>query len=136
MGDLASAPEKQASVQARQEQRRLLENEIKLAETQFEIAKAQFEAGVASQSNLLEKERELLGLRRQLAALESGWSPEYSQVSIETEELARIQQILIRQGGISRVCYCRYIPREYTGRLRRSYHNPRESSPHHPIVWK
>jgi cytohesin len=55
---------------ARAEQKQLLTEEIHLVEGELKTLKSQFDVGVVSQDALTKKQRELLGLRRQLAALE------------------------------------------------------------------
>jgi ankyrin repeat protein/N-acetylneuraminic acid mutarotase len=86
---------------ARQEQKRLLEEEIKVVETQLETQRKQWQAGVINQDGVFATERELLKLKRQLAALDAGLpiaiaSSENAApaVSTEADEVQRIQALI------------------------------------------
>ncbi|HEY5910392.1 MAG TPA: ankyrin repeat domain-containing protein [Verrucomicrobiae bacterium] len=57
---------------ARQEQKRLLEEEVKLVEKKLSSQQKQIETGVTSPDELLPTQRELLQLKRKIAALDSG----------------------------------------------------------------
>ena len=57
---------------ARQEQKRLLEEEINLVQKQLDMQQKQAQAGLVSQGDVLTTERDLLQLKRQLAALDAG----------------------------------------------------------------
>src|SRR5512133_1436662 len=61
-----------ASNAAREEQKRLLQQEIKLFEQQFASEEKKVQAGAAPSDSLLPNQRELLKLKRQLAGLEAG----------------------------------------------------------------
>jgi ankyrin repeat protein len=72
------------SMAARQEQKRLLEEEIKLAEVQQKTVKNMFDVGKATSDDLVAKEREILQLRRQLAALDTGADESLGGAGIQT----------------------------------------------------
>ncbi len=86
---------------ARQEQKRLMEEEIKLLEKQVESQKRLVQAGGAPWDSTVPTERELLKLKRQLAALEAGQPIPLAAaetgapaVSSEADELRRIQALV------------------------------------------
>jgi ankyrin repeat protein len=88
---------------ARQEQKRLLEEEIKLVEVQRESIKKQIEVGRAGTDDLIVKEREILELRRQLAALDTRADESSGGAGIqaatvvpddEDQEIQRIQAMI------------------------------------------
>src|ERR1039458_10093018 len=73
MGSASPAPAAPAmSDTARQEQKRLLEEEIKLVEKQLESQQKQVQVGVIPPDGLLPTQRDLLKLKRQVAALDAG----------------------------------------------------------------
>jgi ankyrin repeat protein len=57
---------------ARQEQKRLLEEEIKLVQKQLDMKQGQFRGGVIPYGEVIPTERDLLKLKRQVAALDAG----------------------------------------------------------------
>ena len=73
LGSAAAAPAASVlSDAARQEQKRLLEEEIKLVQKELDMRQTQFRGGVITQEEVLTTERDLLQLKRQLAALDAG----------------------------------------------------------------
>jgi ankyrin repeat protein len=81
------------SQSARQEQKRLLEDEIKLAEQQQETLKKQIEVGLVPPDDLLAKQREILALRQRLAALADNIDVK-SGSDEEDQEIRRIQTMI------------------------------------------
>jgi ankyrin repeat protein/N-acetylneuraminic acid mutarotase len=86
---------------ARQEQKRLLEQEIKLVEKQLESQQKQVQAGVLTPDALLVTQRDLLKVKRQLAALDAGLPVSITATetlapptSTEAEEVKRIQAMI------------------------------------------
>jgi ankyrin repeat protein len=57
---------------ARQEQKRLLEEEIKVVQKQLEMQQAKYRGGIITYPEVLPTERDLLHLKRQVAALDAG----------------------------------------------------------------
>ncbi len=98
LGSAAMAPLASLSNAARQEQKRLLEEEIKLAETNLAQQQKRVEAGTLGTDELWPKQREILELKRQLAALENGElepnSVKEPITSSEAEEVKRIQALI------------------------------------------
>ena len=104
MGSAPPAPAAPAiSDAARQEQKRLLEEEIKLAEKQLARQReiAQRGIGVRGQSDLWAAERDLLKVKGQLAALDAGLPVSIAATeapapatSTEAEEVKRIQALI------------------------------------------
>jgi ankyrin repeat protein/N-acetylneuraminic acid mutarotase len=102
MGSAPPAPATPAiSDAARQEQKRLLEEEIKLVEKQLESQQKQVQVGVISPDGLLPTQRDLLKLKRQLAALDAGLPVSITATettapatSSEAEEVKRIQALI------------------------------------------
>jgi ankyrin repeat protein len=91
------------TIPARQEQKRLYEEEIKLAEKQLAAQQKQVENGRLPPDHLIPIQRDLLDLRRKLAALDSGASitetasanePSTALTSTEAEEVKRIQAMI------------------------------------------
>jgi ankyrin repeat protein len=78
---------------ARQEQKRLLEDEIKLAEQQQDTIKKQIETGQAPPADLVAKQREILALRQRLAALADNTDIK-SGSDEEDQEIRRIQTMI------------------------------------------
>ena len=76
LAGLGSAPTAPAapviSDAARQEQKRLLEEEIKLVQKQLDEQKQRVQNGTIAPGDLLPTEREILKLKRQVAALDAG----------------------------------------------------------------
>jgi ankyrin repeat protein len=102
---LGSAPPATAtpviSDAARQEQKRLLEEEIKLVQKQLDAQQQQVQVAALPQSALWPTEREILKLKRQVAALDAGLpvsitatEPAASASSSEAEEVQRIQALI------------------------------------------
>ena len=102
---LGSAPAAPAapvlSDAARQEQKRLLEEEINLVQKQLEAQKQQVQDGVIPPDALWPTERELLKLKRQVAALDAGLPISITATetsapatSIEADEVRRIQALI------------------------------------------
>jgi FOG: Ankyrin repeat len=81
------------SQSARQEQKRLLEDEIKLAEQQQETLKKQIEVGLVPPDDLLAKQREILALRQRLSALGDNTDIK-SGSGEEDQEIRRIQTMI------------------------------------------
>jgi cytohesin len=86
---------------ARQEQKRLLEEEIKLVQKELDMKQAQVRGGVIPQGELLTTERDLLHLKRQLAALDAGLPVSIAATeaaapatSTEADEVRRIQALI------------------------------------------
>jgi ankyrin repeat protein/N-acetylneuraminic acid mutarotase len=86
---------------ARQEQKRLLEEEIKLVEKQLENQQKQVQTGVVSPGELLPTQRDLLKLKRQIAALDAGLPVSITATeaaaptaSTEADEVRRIQALI------------------------------------------
>ena len=86
---------------ARQEQKRLLEEEIKLVQTQLEEKQNQVKVGRAAPIDLMPTEREILKLRRQIAALDAGLPVSFAgaeatapPTSTEADEVRRIQALI------------------------------------------
>jgi ankyrin repeat protein len=101
---LGSAPPAAAtsviSDAARQEQKRLLEEEIKLVQKQLDAQQQQVQVAALPQSALWPTEREILKLKRQVAALDAGLplsfaAPETAPAaSTEADEVKRIQALI------------------------------------------
>ncbi len=102
---LGSAPAAPASAvisdAARQEQKRLLEQEIKLVQKQLEEQQKRVEVGALPSDSLFASERELLKLKRQLAALDAGLPVSIAAsetsaptASSEADEVRRIQALI------------------------------------------
>jgi ankyrin repeat protein len=85
-GQLAAASG--SSLAARQEQKRLLEQEIGLVEKKLAAAEKQYKVGAISENELLAARREVLELKRQLAALDVGNSPALSSFATEDAKAA------------------------------------------------
>jgi ankyrin repeat protein len=86
---------------ARQEQKRLLQEEIKLVQTQLDAQKKQVDTGVIAPSELVPNQRELLRLKRQVAALDAGLPVSIAAsetvapaTSSEADEIKRIQTLI------------------------------------------
>src|ERR1017187_9969496 len=86
---------------ARQEQRRLLQEEITLVEKQLQMQQKQIEVGAVGPDALWPTERELLKLKRQVAALDAGLPISITATettapatSTEAEEVKRIQALI------------------------------------------
>ncbi|MEI7938350.1 MAG: ankyrin repeat domain-containing protein [Verrucomicrobiota bacterium] len=86
---------------ARQEQKRLLEEEIKLVQKQLDEQKQRVQNGTIAPGDLLPTEREILKLKRQVAALDAGLPVSFAAteatapaVSSEAEEVRRIQALI------------------------------------------
>ncbi|MCX6917161.1 MAG: ankyrin repeat domain-containing protein [Verrucomicrobia bacterium] len=86
---------------ARQEQKRLLEEEIKLVQKQLDEQKQRVQNGTLAPGDLLLTEREILKLKRQVAALDAGLPVSFAAteatapaVSSEAEEVRRIQALI------------------------------------------
>ena len=86
---------------ARQEQKRLLEEEIKLVQKQLDEQKQRVQNGTLAPGDLLLTEREILKLKRQVAALDAGLplsiaAPETTDSTAPTEadEVRRIQALI------------------------------------------
>lgn len=102
LGPASAAPA--GSTAARDEQKRLLEQEIKLVEQQLASEQKRVETGKATADSVISTQRELLNLKRQLAALEAS-APRVvdllspgdvgtSMTSTEAEEVKRIQAMI------------------------------------------
>jgi ankyrin repeat protein len=105
LAGLGSAPVAPAaptlSDAARQEQKRLLEDEIKLVQKQLESQQKQVEVGAMTPDGLLPTQRDLLKLKRQMAALDAGQPISItatelpaSAASTESDEVRRIQALI------------------------------------------
>lgn len=83
------------SPKAQAEQRRLFEEEIKLVQSELETMQAQVKSGLVSSGALVPKQRELLGLRRQLAALaeDGGGTAAPSNTAATDEEEQEVRRI-------------------------------------------
>ena len=86
---------------ARQEQKRLLEEEIKLVQKQLEMQKKQIDAGVIPSDAIVPTERDLLKLKRQVAALDAGQPISFASTEVsapaastEADEVRRIQALI------------------------------------------
>ncbi len=86
---------------ARQEQKRLLEEEIKLVQNQLDVQKKKIEVGRADSSSLWPIEREILELRRKVAAVEAGLPVSFAAsetgataATTEADEVRRIQALI------------------------------------------
>ena len=86
---------------ARQEQKRLLEEEIKLVQKQLDAQQQQVQVAALPQSALWPTEREILKLKRQVAALDAGLPVSITATetlvpptSTEAEEVKRIQALI------------------------------------------
>jgi ankyrin repeat protein len=87
---------------ARQEQKRLLEEEIKLVEQKLAAQQKQVQVGALSREELIPTQRELLELRRKIAALDAGTPMMLAlseggtpgPTSKEVEEVKRIQAMI------------------------------------------
>ena len=86
---------------ARQEQKRLLEEEIKLVQKQLDAKQFSVKGGVIPANELFPIERDLLHLRRQIAALDAGLpvsitTPEATApaTSTEADEVKRVQALI------------------------------------------
>jgi cytohesin len=86
---------------ARQEQKRLLEEEIKLVQKQLDAQQKQLQAGPGSRDALWTTEREMLKLKRQIAALDAGLPVSFPATeatapaaSTEADEVRRIQSLI------------------------------------------
>jgi len=96
----AGAGKPALSLSARAEQKRLLEEEIKIVEKDLAELEQQRKAGVISAGALSAKQREMLGLRRQLAALADVPSDTSSGSAVSTptdeedKEVRRIQALI------------------------------------------
>lgn len=95
-------PATSLSSTAREEQKKLLQQEIKLVEQQLATEQKRVEMGVVAQESLIPTQRELLGLKRQFAALEAA-EPKMIDLlsgavspptSVEAEEVKRIQAMI------------------------------------------
>ncbi len=73
---------------ARQEQKRLLEEEIKLVEKKLNSQQKQLEVGAANPDDLLPTQRELLQLQRQIAAVDAGTSVSVSAANSASQQAA------------------------------------------------
>jgi len=102
---LGSAPPAAAapvlSDAARQEQKRLLEEEIKLVQKQLDALQKQVENGTVAPGELVPTQRELLKLKRQIAALDAGLPVSITAteaaapaVSSDADEVRRIQALI------------------------------------------
>lgn len=90
----AAAPSS-LSPKAQAEQRRLFEEEIKLVQSELETMQTQLKAGRLPSGALVPKQRELLGLRRQLAALaeDGGGAAAPSNTAATDEEEQEVRRI-------------------------------------------
>jgi cytohesin len=86
---------------ARQEQKRLLEEEIKLVQKQLDAQQKQLQVGVGNQDTLWTTEREMLKLKRQIAALDAGLPVSFPATettapaaSTEADEVKHIQAMI------------------------------------------
>jgi ankyrin repeat protein len=86
---------------ARQEQKRLLEEEIKLVQKQLEAQQKQLQVGATGPDALWPTEREILKLKRQIAALDAGLPVSVPATettspaaSTEADEVRRIQSLI------------------------------------------
>jgi len=86
---------------ARQEQKRLLEEEIGLVQKQLEMQKRQVEAGIIPSDAIVPTERDLLKLKRQVAALDAGApisiatiEPTAPATSTDADEVRRLQALI------------------------------------------
>jgi ankyrin repeat protein len=86
---------------ARQEQKRLLEEEIKLVQKQLDAQQKQLQVGEGNQNALWTTEREMLKLKRQIAALDAGLPVSIpvtdttgAPISTEADEVKRIQALI------------------------------------------
>jgi ankyrin repeat protein len=102
---LGSAPPAAAapvlSDAARQEQKRLLEEEIKLVQKQLDALQKRVENGIIAPDELVPTQRELLKLKRQIAALDAGLPVSITATeaaapaaSTEADEVRRIQALI------------------------------------------
>src|SRR5208282_116425 len=102
---LGSAPAASAtpmlSDAARQEQKRLLEEEIKLVQKELDRQQELLQTKAVSQASLVPTERDLLHLKRQLAALDAGLPVSITATettapaaSTEADEVRRIQALI------------------------------------------
>lgn len=105
LGGTPAAPASTTSSDAaRQEQKRLLEQEIALVEKKLSSEQKQLEVGRATPDDLLSTQRELLQLKRQIAVLETGGpigvaggtvaAAAQPSTSAEAEEIRRIQAMI------------------------------------------
>ena len=105
LAGLGSAPAAPAapvlSDAARQEQKRLLEEEIKLVQKQLDSQQKQVQAGIIPSDAIVPTERELLKLKRQLAALDAGQPISIAATEIpapatstDADEVKRIQALI------------------------------------------
>ena len=105
LATLGSAPPPSAgpvlSDAARQEQKRLLEEEIKLVQKQLDQQKQKIQVGAANPDSLWPIERDLLQLKRQVAALDAGLPVSITPTettapaaSTEADEVRRIQALI------------------------------------------
>lgn len=86
---------------ARQEQKRLLEEEIRLVQKQLETQKRQVEAGIIPSDAIVPTERDLLRLKRQVAALDAGQPISFAAAEVsapaassEADEVRRLQALI------------------------------------------
>ena len=101
----------QTSETARRQQIELFDAEIAVVERKLAATQKRFESGVASQEEIWAAQRELLGLKRQVAAVEAGWPPVFVNTNVaagaapaetaglasttaESEEVRRIQSMI------------------------------------------
>ncbi len=86
---------------ARQEQKRLLEEEIKVVQKKLDLQQSEYRGGVITYVEVLATERELLELKRQVAALDAGLPVSIAATetpapaaSTEADEVKRIQALI------------------------------------------